>query len=197
MGDKEALFLSRIVEAGHTLARMVNDLLDLSILEARRLELQRRWCSPREIVKEAIGRLAHITAGRRVRLLDEHPVGEVYVDGMRVGQVLGNLISNAVKYGKEGSDIDVHLDQHDGEVEIAVTNRGPGILPEEMPRLFSRFMRSKRRRGPGVSGLGIGLYIAKELIEAHGGRIWAESTPGETTTFRVTLPARAVPRQVA
>jgi signal transduction histidine kinase len=82
-------------------------------------------------------------------------------------------------------------------VEIAVANQGPGILPEEMPRLFSRFMRSKRRRGPGVSGLGIGRYIAKELIEAHGGRIWAESTPGETTTFRVTLPARAVPRQVA
>jgi signal transduction histidine kinase len=176
---------------------MVNDLLDLSLLEARRLELQRRWCNPREIVKEAIGRLTHITAGRRVRMLDDHRVGEVYVDGMRVGQVLGNLISNAVKYGQEGSDIDVRLDQHDGEVEIAVTNRGQGILPDEMPRLFSRFMRSKRKRAPGVAGLGIGLYIAKELIEAHGGRIWAESTPGETTTFRLTLPARAVPRQVA
>jgi K+-sensing histidine kinase KdpD len=65
---------------------MVNDLLDLSLLEARRLELQRRWCNPREIVTETIGRLTHVTAGRRVRVLDDHNVGEVFADGMRVGQ---------------------------------------------------------------------------------------------------------------
>jgi PAS domain S-box-containing protein len=197
MSDKESLFLSRIVAAGHTLARMVNDLLDLSLLEARRLELERRWCSPRDIVMETIGRLTHITSGRRVRFHDQRNAGEVFVDSMRVGQVLGNLISNAVKYGQDGTDIDVRLDQHDGEVEISVTNQGRGIDPEDMPRLFSRFMRSKQKKAAHVPGLGIGLYIAKELIEAHGGRIWAESTPGKTTTFRLTLPARAVPRQVA
>jgi PAS domain S-box-containing protein len=197
LSDKEELFVSRIVSAGHTLARMVNDLLDLSLLEARRLELQRRWCNPRDVVVETIGRLAHVTVGRRVRFFDERTTGEVFADPMRVGQVLGNLISNAVKYSTDGTDIDVHLVQRDSEAEIAVTNQGRGIAPDDMPRLFSRFMRSRHKGASRAPGLGIGLYIAKELIEAHGGRIWAESTPGQTTTFHLTLPARAVPRQVA
>jgi signal transduction histidine kinase len=102
-----------------------------------------------------------------------------------------------VKYGDPGTDIEVRLEQRRDEIELAVTNRGRGIEPEDVPNLFARFMRSKQARGSKTPGLGVGLYIARELIEAHNGRIWAESTPGETTTFHLTLPSRATPRKAA
>ena len=197
MNDKEKLFVSRIASAGSTLARMVDDLLDLSLLEARRLELQRRWVNPRTVVTEAIGRLAHVTSGHRVRLVQEHDVADVFADPMRIGQVLSNLLSNAVKYGEPGTEIEVRLEERETEVLISVTNQGRGIQPEEIPRLFSRFMRTKETRGSTVPGLGVGLYIARELVEAHQGRIWAESMPGKTTTFHVALPARAKVSRVA
>ncbi len=195
--DKETLFLSRISGAANTLSRMVEDLLDLSLLEARRLELQCKWVDARQMVSDAIARLAHVTGDRRVRVLANNAVGDVFVDPMRVGQVLGNLLSNAVKYGERGTEIVVRLEQHATEVEIAVTNQGSGIRPEDLRHLFGRFMRSREARGSGTPGLGVGLYIARELIEAHKGRIWAESTPGKSTTFHLTLPSRVVPRQVA
>ena len=79
------------------------------------------------------------------------------------------------------------MDKHDDEVELSVTNRGKGIAPEDLPRVFGRFVRTKTARGSGAPGLGVGLYIAKGLIEAHGGRMWAESGP-EGSTFHVVLP---------
>ncbi len=74
------------------------------------------------------------------------------------------------------------------EIEVAVTNVGAGIPPEALPRLFQRFQRAADGKLARVNGVGLGLYITRELVEAHGGRIWAESTPGDTTTFRFTLP---------
>jgi len=197
MHDKESLFLSRISGAANALARMVDDLLDMSLLEARRLELRRKWVSTHACVCDAIARLGHIIGDHRVHVVENGVPSEVFVDSMRVGQVLGNLISNAVKYGEPGSDIEVRVEQRGDEVEIAVSNSGGGIAPEDIPNLFARFMRSKEARGSKTPGLGVGLYIARELVEAHNGRIWAESTPGKTTTFHVTLPSRATPRQVA
>jgi len=197
MSDKEKLFVSRIATAGSTLARMVDDLLDLSRLEARRLELQRQWVNPRTFITETIGRLAHHASGRRVQFVQEREVADVFADPVRIGQVLGNLISNAIKYGEPGTDIEVRLEDHETEIEISVTNQGRGITPEEMPLLFGRFMRTSAARGSKEPGLGVGLYIARELVEEHNGRIWAESTPGKTTTFHVALPARAKVSQVA
>jgi signal transduction histidine kinase len=122
---------------------------------------------------------------------------DVFVDQMRIGQVLGNLISNAAKYGDPGTDIDVCLEEHGTEVDIAVENRGPGIPPEEIEHLFNRFTRTAQARNSHVRGLGVGLYIARELVVAHQGRIWVESTPGETTTFHVSLPSRSAGQMVA
>ena len=197
MHDKESSFLSRIGSAANALARMVDDLLDMSLLEARRLELRRKWISAHAFVSDAVGRLAHVTGGHHVHLVEHGHEGEIFVDAMRVGQVLGNLLSNAVKYGDPGTDIDISLDQRANEVEIGVTNHGRGIAPEDVPLLFARFMRSKEARGSKTPGLGVGLYIARQLVEAHNGRIWVESTPGKTTTFHVTLPSRETPRQAA
>jgi signal transduction histidine kinase len=97
------------------------------------------------------------------------------------------LISNAVKYGDTDAEIGIRLSQTDSEFEFAVSNRGPGIRAEELPQLFERFSRSETSRQ--VPGLGLGLYIARGLVNAHGGQIRAESIPGETTTFFFTIPS--------
>ena len=133
--------------------------------------------------------MAHLSGIERVRVSADSPIADVDIDTMRVEQVVTNLISNALKYGDDHSEVVVHVTHRANDVEIAVTNRGGGISEDEMPQLFNRFMRSKSTRGSGVPGLGLGLYISKGVIQAHGGRLWAESTPGETTSFRLTLPA--------
>ena len=85
----------------------------------------------------------------------------------------------------------------ENEVEITVTNHGKGIDPEDLPRIFGRFTRSKSAPGSGVRGLGLGLYIARGVVKAHGGRMWAESIPGKTTTFHVTLPTAVAKQEAA
>jgi PAS domain S-box-containing protein len=197
MGEKELGFARRIAASARTLGRMVDDLLDLSLLEADRLKLERAWIDPRGLVSETVERLSHVTGRGRVKVSERGKMARVFADPMRVDQVLGNLISNAVKYGEENAEILVEMDRHEDEVELSVTNRGRGIAPEDLPRVFGRFVRTKTARGSGAPGLGVGLYIAKGLIEAHGGRMWAESTPGETTTFHLTLPCQSANREAA
>jgi signal transduction histidine kinase len=102
--------------------------------------------------------------------------------------VLTNLLSNAVKYGFAHSRIDVELARRGGQLEVTITNEGEGIPEDELPRLFRRFHRTETARQSRIGGLGLGLYITRGLIEAHGGRIWAESTPGKKTSFHFTLP---------
>jgi PAS domain S-box-containing protein len=197
MNETEMNFARRIGSAARTLARMVDDLLDLSLLEADRLKLERAWVDPHSLVRETVERLSHVTGEGRVKVSEHGKVARVFVDPMRVDQVLGNLISNAVKYGDAHAEILVELDKHDDEVELSVTNRGKGIAPEDLARIFGRFVRTKTAHGSGAPGLGVGLYIAKGLIEAHGGRMWVDSTPGQTTTFHLTLPCRILAREAA
>ncbi|HEY2375216.1 MAG TPA: PAS domain S-box protein [Gemmatimonadaceae bacterium] len=197
LADKERDFTQRIQSAAKTLARMVNDLLDISLLEADQLKLERKSVDPRILVSDTLKRVAHLIGERRIKVVEEQALVNVFVDPMRVGQVLGNLLSNAIKYGDKNREIIVEEKRRDGECEIAVTNYGHGIESADLTRIFNRFARSKTSRGSGVLGLGLGLYIAKGVIRAHGGRIWAESTPGQTTTFHVTLPTTAMSRQAA
>lgn len=195
--DKATELIKRIDSAAKGLARLVDDLFDLSLLETRHLTLDLHWVKPQSLVSETVDRLSHITAGHRVNVVADDVLPEIYVDQMRFGQVLGNLISNAVKYGDEGAEIAVRILQHDAEVEIDVENHGPGIPPEEIEQLFHRFARTAKARRSGVRGLGVGLYIARELVVAHHGRIWVDSTPGQTTTFHVALPSRGPEQRVA
>jgi signal transduction histidine kinase len=110
------------------------------------------------------------------------------VDPARIEQVLGNLLSNAAKYSTLDSPIGLTIERRGAAVEVAVSNAGPGIAPDEVPRLFERFYRTRGAQAGERPGVGLGLYITKGLVEAHGGRIWVESAPGETTTFWFTLP---------
>jgi PAS domain S-box-containing protein len=197
VNEKEQAFVQRIHSAAQSLRRMVDDLLDMSLLEAHRLKLEQTPTDPREIVAGTIEQLAHLSGIERVKVSANADVSPVYIDRMRIGQVLANLVSNAIKYGDEHTDITIGIEQRGGEVDFAVTNHGPGIAPDELPRLFNRFMRSRSTRGSGVPGLGLGLYISRGIVEAHGGRLWAESTPGVTTTFHLVLPVSIAIRHAA
>jgi signal transduction histidine kinase len=190
MNSSERIIEERIHSAAMTLSRMVDDLLDISRMEASRLVLEPKWIDPKQVVKESLSRMSPLTSGFAVSLDENGELPPVYADQMRVEQVIGNLISNAVKYGQKDSNIVIRLRHCQDEVEFSVTNEGPGIAEAEIPTIFSRFWRSKATRGSGVPGLGLGLYIAKGLVEGHGGKIWVESTPGKTTTFSFTLPTR-------
>jgi PAS domain S-box-containing protein len=183
-------------DAGHILAsarrlsRMITDLLDLNSLDASRLQLSPQPVNLPTLVRAVTDRVAADTEGHPVEIAQEGEIPEILVDPARFEQMLGNLLSNAAKYGEPGTPIRVELRVRETEVHLAVQNHGAGIPPEELPRLFTRYHRTRHAKAKGTPGLGLGLYITRGLVEAHGGWIKAESIPNDVTTFRVGLPLK-------
>jgi PAS domain S-box-containing protein len=184
LSGQERRAIERIRSASMRLGRMIEDLLDFSRIEAKRLSVRPRDVDFSAIIDAVVESHRETNA---IRLVGE-PDLQVSVDPDRVHQVLDNLISNAVKYGRPNGEIRVEWLDRGERLEVMVTNEGPGIPAEEMPRLFSRFARTDGAHARRTPGIGLGLYIARGLVEAHGGRIWAESVPGESTSFHFTLP---------
>ncbi|HUX87037.1 MAG TPA: ATP-binding protein [Chloroflexota bacterium] len=181
--------VEHIRTSARNLNRMIVDLLDVSRIEANRLTLKRRPLDLTTFVEPIVERVATVTDGHPVRVEVDSPLPEVMADPGRIEQVLTNLLSNAAKYGEPGTPITVRIESRAAEAKISVTNHGAGISSDDLSRLFQRFYRTPEARDGRAAGLGLGLYITKGLVEAHGGRIWAESIPSETTTFVFTLPA--------
>jgi signal transduction histidine kinase len=184
--------LDRIRSASARLNRMINDLLDASRIEARRLSLGLETVDLGALIEQVVENLKEATVGFALDVSLE-PDLFARIDSDRIQQVLENLLGNAAKYGELGTTIGVNAVRHDELVEVTVTNHGPGIPPDQLPKLFSRFARTREARASREAGLGLGLYIARGLVEAHGGRLWAESVPGETTRFHFTVPAAPRP----
>ncbi len=182
--------LESIQRSGRRLAQMVRDLLDVSQIEADRLSLQRRPVALAEEVSTLIESIRPTLGAHPVELRQVGPVPPVDVDPNRFDQVVVNLLENAAKSSDAETPIRLELAPAAGGVLISVADRGSGILPEDLPRLFDRFYQAKRARAKKV-GLGLGLYIVKGLVEAHGGRIWVRSVVGEGSTFYVWLPISA------
>jgi len=172
----------KIRAASRRLERMIQDLTDVSRIEAYRLALEPHDADLGLLVREV---MARSDAAQRVRVTEQGTPHLVHVDAGRVEQVLENLLSNAVKYGTPGTPFDVAIVWREEDVEVTVTNRGAGIAPEERERVFRRFERASGAKGK--KGLGLGLYICRGLVAAHGGRIWVDGTADETT-FHFTLP---------
>lgn len=189
--DEERKMVQRIASATATLRRMIDELLDSSRIEAHRMHIEPRPVSLPPLIKDVVERTPEIAARCELHV-DPRAMTTVAADPERIEQVVSNLVSNAAKYAAPASPIRVDVAPHGDKVEVTVTNKGPGIEPDELPHLFSRFKRTRASRQARIAGLGLGLYICKGLVEAHHGRIWAESTPGDTTSFHFTLPvARA------
>lgn len=185
--ERDRRIVERIDCASKRLGRMIADLLDASRIESNRLAVVRKYVELRTYVGSVIDDLEGVLAGREVQLVMPTPE-TVCIDAERIHQVIGNLVSNAVKYGTPSSPLRIEAISHDDAVELVVTNHGPGITKEQLPLLFNRFTRLRDGGAGSVPGLGLGLYISKGLVEAHGGRLWVESTPGATTSFHFTLP---------
>jgi signal transduction histidine kinase len=177
-----------ILESSRQLNRLVSDLVDMSSLEAALFSLRRREVDLPVLIREIADRSAELVCDHPLRVTgpSEGVVGQVDPD--RVEQILANVLSNAAKYGTAATEIRIDLAQTEDEFRVSVTNDGPGIATEYLTALFGLHYRTPDARNGPIDGLGLGLYICKALVEAHGGRIWAESTPGATTTVAFALP---------
>ncbi len=170
------------------LLRLVNDLLDVTRLQSGRYSLIREQVRLEELVAQAVETAQMQTSNQTIRLDSANAPLYVLGDAGRLEQVLLNLLSNAVTHAPNSQRIDVRLRQVDNEAEIQVQDYGKGIPAGDLPHLFSRFYQNRRADKRSKSGLGLGLYIARELIAAHGGRITAASKEGKGATFTIRLP---------
>ena len=172
------------------LGRLVEDLRVLALADAGQLRLRTAQLDLSAILREIVDAYQAPAQEREVSLKLEMPpsLPLVSVDRDRLAQVVGNLLTNALRYGSKGDHITVRVVNHQEEVVVAVIDNGPGVPAEDLPYLFDRFWRGDRARRRATGGSGLGLAIARTLIEAHGGRIWAQSVEGQGSTFTFTLP---------
>lgn len=170
------------------LTRMTSDPLDLSRLDASRLTIEWIPLDVVECVRSAVERIELEDPGLRVHVRVDGGIARIEGDPQRIAQVMDNLLSNAVKYRAADSVIRVAIEREAARVAVSVTNEGPGIEAEDLARLFRRFERVSSATQSGAPGIGLGLQIARGLVEAHGGELTVESVPGGETTFRFALP---------
>ncbi len=173
------------------LQRLVADLQELSRVEAGAFALNRQRVAVRRLIDVLVSRLSRQFVEKGVALETDCPpdVPDVLADEDRIGQVLLNLAGNALQYTPAEGKVRVAAQRHGGEIHIAVSDTGIGIPPEHLPHVFTRFYRVDKSRSRAGGGSGIGLTIAKHLVEAHGGRMWVTSPgAGQGSTFTFTLP---------
>jgi len=174
------------------LTALINDLLDLSKLEAGKMEIKRKPSSIVEVINEAISGLKTWadTKSIQIKTVFEDNLPQVNIDPNRIIQVLTNLIGNAIKFTPPSGTITIEAKfiSNDNEIEVAVQDTGIGIAKEDLPRIFDKFFQVGERAPTDISGTGIGLSIAKEIIQLHKGRIWAESEKGKGARFTFRLP---------
>ncbi|HYG68517.1 MAG TPA: ATP-binding protein, partial [Anaeromyxobacteraceae bacterium] len=192
--DRVEAAAKRMQQAGERMARMVSDLLDLSALEQGRLALQAAPVQPEELVREAAEQARPVAEAKGLELgwAAAPDLPRVRADSGRILQVLGNLVSNALKAAESGF-VTVQASRVGGDVRFEVADSGPGIPEADLPHVFDRF---RRGRTAAYRGTGLGLAIARGIVEAHGGRIWAESRLGAGTRVFFTIPlAEGAPAQ--
>jgi len=178
--------LDSILSATRQMNSMIQDLVDSARLGSGRLQLNPIPLDPLRFILEMKDRLPSVMQAERIAVeVPDLPIPAVRADPARLERILTNLLTNALKYSE--GEVKVTLGLEEGQVRMSISDRGRGIAPEELPHLFERFYRTQVGREHRES-LGLGLYITKGLVEAHGGRIWVESQPGQGSTFSFTLP---------
>jgi two-component system, NtrC family, sensor kinase len=195
VNEKQEEYLDDILSSGHHLLSLINDVLDLSKVEAGQVELEVDSFSLREALERGVVMVREPASKRGVAVVLELAPGVDLVEGdeRRLRQVVFNLLSNAVKFTPEGGSIVVASARVDGEVQVSVTDTGPGIVAEDRERIFEEFHQTD----VGVQqreGTGLGLALSKRLVELHGGRIWVESEHGHGSCFVFTLPIKEANR---
>jgi signal transduction histidine kinase len=190
-------FLRTCLNAATTMKTLVDDFLDVSIIESGRLQLNPSTTTTAQII-DGVTPLVQLVASRKqVRLQVDCPPDSppLRVDVGKVRQVLNNLVGNAVEHSSKGGRVWLAARHETDRVTFTVRDEGPGIAPEAQERLFVPFADAGTRKTAGERSIGLGLTIARQVVAAHGGRIWVESVPGHGATFLVELPFEAAQAQ--
>ncbi|MFN2637744.1 MAG: PAS domain S-box protein [Gemmatimonadaceae bacterium] len=190
-GQRQVAIVHR---AGERMNRLIQDLLDLRRIDSGALLVECKFVPAHALLTEAAEMLRPLAAGSKLELRLEaaEDLPPVPADPNRVQQVLSNLIGNAIKFTPHGGSITVRGERTDGEVLVSISDTGPGIPPEQLPHIFGQFWQGARA---DARGIGLGLAIAKGIVEAHKGRIWVESVVGEGSSFFFTLPTSLRPHR--
>jgi GAF domain-containing protein len=195
LNEKQAEYTDDILSSGRHLLSLINEILDLSKVEAGRMELELATFdlplaidNARTFVRERA-----IKHGINLDVTVDERLGDFVGDERKIKQVLLNLLSNAVKFTPEGGRIGINARQTDGSVEISVSDTGIGIAPEDQAKIFEEFRQVGSDYAHKTEGTGLGLTLAKKFVELHGGKIWVESEVGKGSTFSFTLPERSSP----
>ena len=195
LNEKQEEYLKDIMDSGRHLLSLINDILDLSKIEAGRMELELSDFDLPEAIANALALVRERAIRRGItldRVVDER-LGDIRADERKVKQVLLNLLSNALKFTPEGGRIDVRAGVAEEMAEISVTDTGVGIAPEDQDAIFEEF-RQVGSADKKAEGTGLGLALSRKFIELHGGRIWVRSQVGVGSTFTFTLPQKAAER---
>jgi two-component system, OmpR family, sensor kinase len=184
-------FLAQIQTTSLHLVRLIDDLLDLSQIESGQLRLQVQPVDLAELLRTHAARHAAMAVRKKVDIvLDIAPdLPTLALDPGKMGQVLDNLLDNAVKYSPPGGRVAVTLQATDAQLRLTVADQGAGIHPDDLPRLFEPFSRTRARPTAGESSTGLGLWIVRRIVQGHGGTVGVASTPGQGSRFTVDLPA--------
>jgi GAF domain-containing protein len=195
LNEKQAEYTDDILSSGRHLLSLINEILDLSKVEAGRMELEVATFdlplaidNARTFVRERA-----VKHGINLDVTVDERLGDFVGDERKIKQILLNLLSNAVKFTPEGGRVGINARQADGAVEISVSDTGIGIAPEDQAKIFEEFRQVGGDYAHKKEGTGLGLTLAKKFVELHGGKIWVESEVGKGSTFRFTLPAKTSP----
>lgn len=182
----EAYRAETVVKSARRVNSIIQQLVDSTRFESGQVELRKELTDPPQLVFEIAERVG--TGSERARIRVEAPewVPLVTVDPDQIERAIVNLITNALKYSPPESPVLIQVAHRNSEAVVSVTDQGAGIPPEDVPRLFQRFTRVGT--GERREGLGLGLYITRLIVEAHGGRVWVESEVGKRSTFHLALP---------
>jgi PAS domain S-box-containing protein len=188
ISDQASGELEKIKRNSSRMMRLVNDLLDMEKLKEGKLKLVSKDVNLQVIVENAFDVVLPAANQRRIKLLEENTDIEIFADGVRVGQILINLLSNALKFSPENSVVKVAAESRENEIVVKVIDNGPGMTAEQAGRLFQRFSQLEAHL---QQGSGLGLAICKALVDLHGGSIGVESEKGKGSTFWFSLPLNA------
>lgn len=181
-------FISTMHDASQHMLSLVNDLLDTSVIESGKLELNLESCSISKLLLKRIRGNERLAEKKQMKFLSSiNDTDEMMLDPNRITQVIDNLLTNAIKFSSPGTDIHVSLENVDDSVKINIRDEGPGISPEEQNKLFTGFQKLSARPTGGESSTGLGLAIVKKMVEAHQGTLQVDSQLGVGSTFSFTI----------
>ena len=186
-----------IAQNGRHLLALINDLLDISKLEAGKAQLQRGEVDVDRLIAECVESVSSLAKTKKLELSASvaQDVGRVFADGPKLKQVLLNLLGNAIKFTEAGS-VRVVAERRGADLQVSVRDTGIGVPPEDVERIFESFQQGQSGMSGKYQGTGLGLAICRQLVEMHGGRIWVRSTPGQGSSFSFTIPQRALPQAI-